>query len=371
MRHIRRTMLAAAVSGGLVLTGCGTVGSASSLRDDNAHAKEAFRSANAVAVTIRFADPDGMLKKAFSTGNSSATPAQADAVVGGSITVVVSANGGRTLSSPSAPGLSTTDQLKQANFDLTVRAAGGRLGELRLVDGVLYASTDIAAVKRVADVASPGSAAKVDDTLSSVPPALKQGADDLRAGKWIRLPVATYVDKLLKIAKDSGAPGVDPKSQGQYNLLAQQLRGAIKPHVGLRDLGASGSTRHVSVDIQVKDAVLAALEVLRTNAGRLGIPAAAVPTPDKLDALSSKTLSATLTIRDGHYTELAVPLAGLAALEAHPTEPVPAFGKSALLVELDDRAGAVVAPTNVSTFDVGALIDPLLEGFAGRGKAAA
>lgn len=367
MTMARRTMSAAAVSGALVLSGCGVVGGgAASLRDDNAHAKQALAAAKAVAVTIGFADPDGMLKKAFSTGDNQATPAQADAVVTGSITITVSANNGRSVSSPATPGLSTAEQVRQSNVDLTVNGASGRLAELRLVDGTLYASTDIAAVRRVADLASPGSSAKVDELVNSSPPALRRGAEDLRAGKWIKVPLATYLDKLLKIAKDSGAEGVDPPAAGQYGVLLQQLRGAIRPHVGLRDLGASGSTRHVSVDVQVKDAVIAGLGVLRANAARLGIPAAAVPSADKLEGLSSKTLSAVLTIKGGHYTELSVPLAGLAALDAHPSTPVPALGRSALLVELNDRASAVVAPTDVSSFDVGSLIDPFLGALAGQ-----
>ncbi len=368
MTYARRTMTAAAVSGALVLSGCGMVsGAGTSLRADSDHAKQALSSAKAVSVTIRFTDPDGNLKRALGTGHQPATSAQADAVVGASITMTVSANNGRTVSSPVPPGLATAQQIRQSNVDLTVRGAGGRLAELRLVDGTLYASTDIAAVKRAADLASPGSSAKVDDFFASAPPALRRGADDLKAGKWLKLPLATYLDTFLKLAKDSGAGGVDPRAASQYGALVQQLRGAIRPHVGLRDLGASGSTRHVSVDIQVKDAVVAGLAVLRANAARLGIRAGAVPSADKLDGLSSKTLSATLTIKDGHYTELSVPLSGLAALDAHPSEPIPPLGRSAVSVELDDRAGAVVAPTDVSTFDVGTLINPLLAGIAGHG----
>jgi len=77
MTYARRTMTAAAVSGALVLSGCGMVsGAGTSLRADSDHAKQALSSAKAVSVTIRFTDPDGNLKKALGTGHQPATPAQ-------------------------------------------------------------------------------------------------------------------------------------------------------------------------------------------------------------------------------------------------------------------------------------------------------
>lgn len=100
------------------------------------------------------------------------------------------------------------------------------------------------------------------------------------------------------------------------------------------------------------------------------MPAGLIPNGDALTDVSDTTLSATLTITRGHYTKLSVPFAGPAALDAQLSSAVPPLGKSAVVLQFDDSAEPVTAPTNVSSFDVGALLDQLVNQFIGVGAAA-
>ena len=65
-----------------------------------------------------------------------------------------------------------------------------------------------------------------------------------------------------------------------------------------------------------------------------------------------------------------MPFAGLAALDAHPSSVVPPLGRSAIVLQLDDSAAPVSAPTNVSSFDIASLLDPFIQQFSGVGSAA-
>ena len=366
MKRTTTTLLALAVSGSIAVAGCGAAGS---LRADNAHAKSSFKTAKSLSVTLGFSDPDGKLAKAIRSGDNT-TPTQAAAVIGGTVSFTMSANGGRTLFAKGDPTRPLSQQVKQGNFDLTVNGLGGKLVEIRLVDGILYAASDIAAVKKAADLGGPGAGGQVDEFFNSVPPQLKQGSDDLRAGKWLKVPIATSVKQLQKLAQAGGGGAPDPAKARGYAKLGKDLQAAITPNIGLTDLGATGDTRNVSIGIKVKQSLKAVLGVLDSDAATLGLPPGLIPKGDALKDVSDKTLSATLTITRGHYTKLSVPFAGLAALDAHPSSAVPPLGKSAIVLQLDDSAEPVSAPTNVSSFDIGSLLDQFIQRFSGVGAVA-
>ncbi len=110
--------------------------------------------------------------------------------------------------------------------------------------------------------------------------------------------------------------------------------------------------------------------MLHSDAVTRGLPAGLVPNGDALTDVSDKTLSATLTITRGPYTKLSVPFAGPAALDAQLSSAVPPLGKSAVVLQFDDSAEPVTAPTNVLSFDVGALLDQFVNQFIGVGAAA-
>ena len=367
MKRATTCLLALAVGGSIAVAGCGATGS---LRADNAHAMSSFKAATSLSVTLGLSDPDGKLAKAVQSGDGSTTAAQAAVLIGGTISFTVSANGGRELFAKGAADQPLDQQVKQSNFDLTVNGLGGKLVEIRLVDGILYAASDIAAVKKAADLGGPGAGARVDEFLNSVPPQLKQGADDLRAGKWLKVPIATYVEQVHKPAKAAGGGAPDPAKTRGYAKLGKDLQAAITPNIGLTILGATGDTRNVSIDIKVKQALTAVLGVLDTDAATFGLPPGLLPKGDALKDVSDKTLSATLTITRGHYTKIAVPFAGLAALDAHLSSAVPPLGKSAIVLQLDDSAGPVSAPTNVSSFDIASLLDQFIQRFSGVGATA-
>ncbi len=367
MKRTTTTLLALAVTGSITVAGCGAAGS---LRTDDAHARSSFKAATSLSVTLGFDDPDGKLDKAIRAGDSTTTPAQAAAVIGGALSYTMSATGGRSLFATAGPKATLSQRLKQSNFDLTVAGLGGKLVEIRLVDGVLYASSDITAVKKAADLGGPGAGSRVDELFNTVPPQRKQATDDLRAGKWLKLTIGTYLEQFQQLAKTGAGAAPDPARIRSYAKLGKDLQAAITPNIGLSDLGATGDTRNVSIDIKVKQALTAVLGVLDSDAATLGLPAGLIPKADALNDVSDATLSAKLTITRGHYTRLAVPIAGLAALDAHPAKPVPPLGKSAIVLDIDDSAAPVTAPANVSSFDIGALLDPIVKQLgAGRGAA--
>ena len=71
-----------------------------------------------------------------------------------------------------------------------------------------------------------------------------------------------------------------------------------------------------------------------------------------LDGLSDETVSGTITIEDGHYRRLELPLSELVDLVEDPAVETPDLGDSALVVELDDRVEQVEAPTRVTELDL-------------------
>ena len=66
--------------------------------------------------------------------------------------------------------------------------------------------------------------------------------------------------------------------------------------------------------------------------------------------LGDGTVTGTLTIDDGHYRRLDLPLAELADLAEGAD--VPDLGDSALVVELDDEVTGIAAPTRVAELDL-------------------
>ena len=134
MKRPMTTLLALAASGSIAVAGCGAAGS---LRPDNTHPKSLLKAAKSLSVTLGLRYPDGKLAKAALSGDSITTAAQAVALISATISFTVSANGGGTLSARGAAGQPLDQQVRQSNFDLTVNALGGKLVEIRLVDGVL------------------------------------------------------------------------------------------------------------------------------------------------------------------------------------------------------------------------------------------
>ena len=356
MRAVRRPVrlglvaLAAAVG----LSACG----GQSLQAQSDAAKANLADATSVAVTVRLDDPDGGLST-LATQDGTMSASQAKALLGGSFTVQSASTDGKPVfaSRPSAGA----PALDQSNIRFVVRSGNGTLGELRTVGGVVYLSLGTDEIQRLATEAGAGS---VRDQLTGAPEAFVQAYDDLAAGKWLSFDVKPYVEQLTSLGESltggaSPAP-VDPQ-------LYQDLVDSIQPHVGIRDLGQSGSTRDIEVTVQLKRALTSALDVLSAGGG----PLASVKGLVDVDALglSDATVKATLTVEGEHFTAFRLPLAQLVELStdasADDRAQAAKLGDAALVVEIDDNPGAVTAPTDLSSLDLNGLLDDTLAGFGG------
>jgi hypothetical protein len=134
----------------------------------------------------------------------------------------------------------------------------------------------------------------------------------------------------------------DGFAEGLPEGLLADLRDAIEPHARLTDLGSDDGVRRVTVEVDVKRLLEA---VLRTAAGDLS-------DGSDLDGLTDASVTGTITIEDGHYRRLELPLTELADLVAEPTVDVPDLGDSALVVELDDSVEQVEVPSRVADLDL-------------------
>jgi hypothetical protein len=132
--------------------------------------------------------------------------------------------------------------------------------------------------------------------------------------------------------------------------------------VRLSDLGSEDGVRRVSVDVDVKAVLGAAVTVLEGSLPADGLGGGDLD-EDVLEGVSDAPLRGTLTLEDGHYRSLEVPLAGLLDLAEDPGQDVPDLGSSTLVLELDDAVQAVDVPSSVSDVDLMALFEGLLDPF--------
>ena len=337
-----------------LLVGCGNVGEARSLQEDNDKAKQALREAKSVSFALRVNDPDGALRRALEKTEPGQEPPPAkllDALLSGSIAIRSSAAGdGKALDYNAACAKPIEEQLKAGNVEFLVKGDGADLAQMRVVEGVAYATSDIA---KIDELLAAGGQKPIAAGLDGAPPAVAQAVTDMRAGKWVKLPLAKYAPQISELQKQAGAAGA-PTQADACKALAD-LQNAIKPHVQLSDLGADGDVRRATVRVGVKQALRAAA----TTFGQLGGGPELGPAQiDKLlEGVSDAPVEGRLTIEDGHYKSLSVPLRNLAALDTTPSPDVPDFGASELVIDINDDAGAVTAPEQLSAANLEELVD--------------
>lgn len=332
-----RTRLAGALAVPLVLTACGAVSSAAAgLEQDAAAANAALAEAEGIGVVVRFADPDGDLEQALQEGPDGLSADLAEVVVGSRVDVRLAAKDGRTLGDQPDPGTPLGQQLRWTDSALTLSTANADLLSWRTVGGVLYVSSDLAEVERV--TAAAGSPLSLQDEVAGAPAPLPELHDAWRDGQAVSVPIADLLESLSALAgQDEGVV-----SEQLPDDLLDELRAAVEPHARLRDLGSDDGVRTVTVEVDVKRLLQAAA---RTSGS--GIADAA-----DLDGLSDETVSGTITLEDGRYRRLELPLSELAGLAEDPSVQVPDLGDSALVVELDDTVEQVAVPTRVAELDL-------------------
>jgi hypothetical protein len=331
------TRLAGALAVPLVLAGCGAVSSAASgLEQDAAAANAALAGAEGVGVVLRFDDPDGDLERALQEGPGALPAELAEVVVGSRVELRVAATGGRTLADQPEPGAPLAEQLRWADSALTVSTADADLLSWRTVDGVLYVASDLAEVERVA--AASGSPLSLRDEVAGAPAPVLEVHDALRAGQAVAVPFADLLEGLGALAGTGEQSAPERLPDG----LLDDLRAAVEPHARLTDLGSDDGVRRVTVEVDLQRM----LEAVSRAAG------GSLPEADDLTfgSLGDGTVTGTLTIEDGHYRRLDLPLGELADLA--PAADVPDLGDSALVVELDDEVRSIEVPTRVAELDL-------------------
>ncbi len=87
-------------------------------------------------------------------------------------------------------------------------------------------------MRRAAALGGPGAGAQVGEIFNSVPPQLEQGADDLRAGKWLRVPIANDMEQLQKLAEAGGGAPPDPAKTRGDAKLGKDLQGRSRTTSG-------------------------------------------------------------------------------------------------------------------------------------------
>ncbi|MGZ6792981.1 MAG: hypothetical protein ACXVFV_08505 [Mycobacteriales bacterium] len=341
--------------------GCG-VEKRQSVKAELTAAEHHLGASRSASFTLRVDDSKGSLA-ALATKDGSTPKALAQDLLRTSITYTVDAAGNATLAGLSGRATgSLAEQLKKVDASVLVRDGSAELGELRLVAGVLYARVDLTEIGRLAEEGGVEDFdRKLDDAVASADPRLATGLKDVRAGKWVRLPLASYLDKFQELAK--GFTGITPEAttpgKADYDGLGKRLFAAVKPYVKVTDANDSSSDRVLDVDVKARPAVKAALAVLQAEKG---LPFAGLlrgTTPADVDSkLADGTAHGTITLASGHLKQVTVDMESIRSLDPKPGKD--RLTGSSVVLDVDDSAGRVSAPTDLSSFDLGALIDSFL-----------
>ncbi|MEO6203780.1 MAG: hypothetical protein ABIO67_00115 [Mycobacteriales bacterium] len=331
-----------------------------------ASAQTNLESSKGASFTIRVHDAQGNLKKtAIKEGSLAST--LADALVGASVTYTIDPAGDKTLKQMSGAGTSlSAESLKAGNLAFVIRDDKTVLGEIRVVAGVLYLHLDLAEIGRLAKAGGVDDFdAQLDSFGTDGPPEFAALIKDLRAGKWLSLDAGKYVDQLTKLGEGFLGATATP-APFDAKGLGGDLFAAVKPYVQVTDANDSSKDRVLDVTVQVRPALKAALDVLKANKD--------LPFASLLDGASAAdidknitdgTAKGRITLSDGHLTSFSVDLESIRTLAPKPG--TTSLAGVSVVVDVDDSADEVKAPTDVSSVKVDDLIQQLLDGFSNSG----
>lgn len=346
------------------VAGCGTE-KKRTIKAELSAAGDYLQSSKALSVTLRLNDSDGNLKKLMVKDDAS-MEAVSGALLNGSITYTVDPTGNQAIKDLKVKGQSEDElrtALKSVNVALVVRDDKAALGELRLVAGTLYGHVDIAELNRLLKAAGQGSVDKDLDQMGQGNPKMSKGVADVRAGKWIKLPLLDYIDRFKGLADSlggkTGQPAPSASAVPDFAGLGQQVYDAVKPYVKVTDANDDSSDRVLDVNVQVRPALKAALAVLKASTDLPFAGALKGVDPSEIDKhVADGTAHGTITLANGHLKQVTVDLESLRTLS--PKAGSTSLKGSRVVLDVDDSAGTVQAPTNVSSFDLGDLFDSLL-----------
>lgn len=366
---LRRTGAAAALValplGTMAACGDSAADTGSSVQGSLQKAADNLAASGATSVRLRLDDAESKLRQAVTGGADGASPQVADLLLGGTISFTVDPAGGKTMrevqqADPAAP---LADRLQRVNVSMAVEADGGQVLAVRLVGGDLYARVDLERVRGIADKVAPGSdtGASIDALSQQAPPELQPLLTDVRAGKWVKLPLAELAPQLEQLQALSGAaPSAAPSL---YAKLGTDLLAAVRPFVTVTDAGGEGGTQVLDVTVQAKAALKAAVGVLGSTVP--AVPGLQALDPAMFDSLSDATVAGTVTLAQERFTQVSLDLGSLVRLDASTSSPAPDLTGSRLTMDIDDSADEVTVPDDVSSVEAGKLVTGLLSGLTG------
>jgi hypothetical protein len=345
----------------LAAAGCG-VEKKKTVAAEWSAAQANLEKSKAVSVTLRLDDAQGNLaKQAKKDGTADAI---VQAVLKGSITFTGDPAGSATLQQlkPTASAADAKASLEKVNFGIVVRDDKAAIGEIRLVAGDLYARVDMKEISRLAKAGGDaGFDAQLDQTIGSLDPRLRQALTDVRAGKWLKLPLSKYLTQLQELAKgfDPALGQADTAKKYDYNGLGMKVVAAVKPYVKVVDANDSSSERVLDVKVQARPALKAVLAVLKAEkslpfAGLLDV------TPAQIDEnVADGTAHGTITLKDSHLKQVTVDIESLRLLSTDPGKDSAAGVR--LVVDIDDQAAQLTAPTDLAKVDLGAIVEEFMQ----------
>ncbi|HUR15480.1 MAG TPA: hypothetical protein VM097_13445 [Mycobacteriales bacterium] len=351
------------------VAGCGAQ-KKKTVKQEFSAAQSFLADSKAASFTLRFADAQGNFAKVL-TKDGDAPPALVNALLKGSVTYIADPAGDATLKSVQSQAANPTDlkaALDKVNIAFVVRDDKADLLELRLVGGNLYAHLNL---KEIGVLAKAGGVedfdATVDETLGAMDPRFAQGVADVRAGKWLKLPLATYLDQLQELA--GGFTGITPPTSAPgktYDLggLGDRAYAAVKPYVKVTDANDSSEDRVLDIKVQAAPALKALLGVLKAEKDLPFAPLLADVNPADIDkGVKSGEARGTIRLHESHLTQVAVDLESLRLLATDPGDD--SFAGVKVIVDVDDDVDALKAPKELSSLDLGSIIEELLESFSG------
>jgi hypothetical protein len=368
-RHLR--LAAGTLALALPLAGAAACGAdkKKTVKQEFASAEAHLKDSKAASFTLRLDDSKGALAGLAAKESDAPPKAVLDALFKGSVTYVVDPVGDATLKSVQSQGVSSEQlkkQLSSVNASFVIRDDKTEVAELRVVAGDLYLKVDLSEIGRLAkQVGVDDFDAQLDSAAAEMGPEFRTLVADARAGKYLKLPLANYLDQLQELA--GAVPSPVPSTADDLGKLGSSLYGAIKPYVKVTDANDSSDERVLDVKVQVRPALKAALQVLKAEKSLpfLG-PILGQADPAEIDRnVSNGEAHGTITLKKGHLTQFAVDLESLRLLDPAEKAGEDSLAGSRIVVDVDDDAEQVAVPTNVSSFDVGKLIDQFMQAFTG------
>ncbi len=353
------------------VTACG-VEKKRTVKAEFASAQSNFETSKAASFTVRLDDAKDSVRT-LATKDDDVPEALVDALLGGSITYVIDPVGAKTLKDVSvAPGTSVGDlkkQIEDVNFAFIVRDDKAALGEIRLVEGTLYAQVNVKEISRLAEAGGVEDVdGQLDEFIASADAEFRAGLEDARDGKWIKLPLAKYLDQFQELAQSfaGGLTGEQGSTAKPFDAagLGLDLFEGVRPHIKVTDANDSSSNRVLDVKVDARPALKAALKIL-SAADDLPFPNvfADIDPTEVDDNIKEGTADGTITMKDGHLSQVTIDVESIRKLAVDPGED--SLAGTEVIFDFDDSADEVQVPDNVSDFDLGAVIDQLLEGLSG------